>query len=152
MHSNSDTHTQQYTWLLNIKNTFFSSRFGSVNFGKRRINQQMLSVEKRGRKISTQSWTCKKWLFQSDFSLKMVRKLKFHEQKLLRKVNFVNWEVIFLQNFIEPIIRLFCCQVSNNLHEVKIMRRYCIQKREDYTLYNKLSREIRYIQEYLLNT
>ena len=23
----------------------------------------------------------------------MVRKLKFHEQKLLRKVNFVNWEV-----------------------------------------------------------
>ena len=57
----------------------------------------------------------------------MVRKLKFHEQKLLRKVNFVNWEV------------------SNNLHEVKIMRRYCIQKREDYTLYNKLSREIRYI-------
>ena len=59
--------------------------------------------------------------------LKMVRKLKFHEQKLLRKVNFVNWEV------------------SNNLHEVKIMRRYCIQKREDYTLYNKLSREIREI-------
>ena len=57
----------------------------------------------------------------------MVRKLKFHEQKLLRKVNFVNWEV------------------SNNLHEVKIMRRYCIQKREDYTLYNKLSREIREI-------
>ena len=36
-------------------------------------------------------------------------------------------------------------QVSNNLHEVKIMRRYCIQKREDYTLYNKLSREIRYL-------
>ena len=31
-------------------------------------------------------------------------------------------------------------QVSNNLHEVKIMKRYCIQKREDYTLYNKLSR------------
>jgi len=57
----------------------------------------------------------------------MVRKLKFHEQKLLRKVNFVNWEV------------------SNNLHEVKIMKRYCIQKREDYTLYNKLSREIREI-------
>ena len=25
--------------------------------------------------------------------LRMVRKLKFHEQKLLRKVNFVNWEV-----------------------------------------------------------
>ena len=55
----------------------------------------------------------------------MVRKLKFHEQKLLRKVDFVNWEA------------------SNNLHEVKIMKRYHIQKREDYTLYNKLSREIR---------
>merc|ERR1712010_228417 len=52
---------------------------------------------------------------------------KFHEQKLLRKVNFVNWED------------------SNNLHEVKIMKRYCVQKREDYTMYNKLSREIREI-------
>lgn len=57
----------------------------------------------------------------------MVRKLKYHEQKLLRKVDFVNWEL------------------DNNLHEVKIMRRFCIQKREDYTMYNKLSREIRKI-------
>jgi U3 small nucleolar ribonucleoprotein protein IMP3 len=57
----------------------------------------------------------------------MVRKLKFHEQKLLRKVDFLNWEM------------------DNNLHEVKIMKRYCIQKREDYTVYNKLSREIREI-------
>merc|ERR1711949_115523 len=56
---------------------------------------------------------------------KMVRKLKFHEQKLLRKVDFYNWEA------------------SNNLHEAKIMKRYHIQKREEYTLYNKLSREIR---------
>nr|CAG4652048.1 EOG090X0APJ [Triops cancriformis] len=55
----------------------------------------------------------------------MVRKLKFHEQKLLKKVDFISWEV------------------DNNLHEVKIMKRYCIQKREDYTLYNKLSRAIR---------
>ena len=55
----------------------------------------------------------------------MVRKLKFHEKKLLKKVDFINWEV------------------DNNLHEVKVMRKYCIQKREDYTLYNKLSREIR---------
>jgi U3 small nucleolar ribonucleoprotein protein IMP3 len=57
----------------------------------------------------------------------MVRKLKFHEQKLLKKVDFINWEV------------------DNNLHEVKVMKRYCIQKREDYTMYNKLSREIREI-------
>ena len=34
----------------------------------------------------------------------MVRKLQYHEQKLLRKVNFVSWEA------------------SNNLHENKVMR------------------------------
>ena len=55
----------------------------------------------------------------------MVRKLKYHEQKLLRKVDFINWEA------------------DNNLHEVKVMKRFFVQKREDYTLYNKLSREIR---------
>ncbi|XP_022644840.1 U3 small nucleolar ribonucleoprotein protein IMP3-like isoform X1 [Varroa destructor] len=55
----------------------------------------------------------------------MVRKLKFHEQKLLKKVDFINWEV------------------DNNLHEVKIMKKYYIQKREDYTAYNKLARQIR---------
>ncbi|KAH8853677.1 U3 small nucleolar ribonucleoprotein IMP3 [Schistosoma japonicum] len=46
----------------------------------------------------------------------MVRKLKYHEQKLLKKVDFINWEC------------------DNNLHEVKIMRLFHIQKREDYTL------------------
>ncbi|XP_028833724.1 U3 small nucleolar ribonucleoprotein IMP3 [Denticeps clupeoides] len=55
----------------------------------------------------------------------MVRKLKFHEQKLLKKVDFIKWEV------------------DNNLHEVKILRKYHIEKREDYTKYNKLSRNIR---------
>ena len=55
----------------------------------------------------------------------MVRKLKYHEQKLLKKVDFINWEV------------------DNNLHEVKVMKKFFIQKREDYTMYNKLSREIR---------
>jgi len=54
-----------------------------------------------------------------------MRQLKFHEQKLLKKVDFINWEA------------------DNNLHEVKIMRKYHIQKREDYTAYNKLSREVR---------
>ena len=47
----------------------------------------------------------------------MVRKLKYHEEKLLKKVYFINWEV------------------DNNLHEVKIMRKFFIQKREDYTKY-----------------
>ncbi|CAH0405685.1 unnamed protein product [Chilo suppressalis] len=55
----------------------------------------------------------------------MVRKLKFHEQKLLKKVDFISWKV------------------DNNLHEVKVMKKYYIQKREDYTKYNKLSRDIR---------
>ncbi|XP_076353838.1 U3 small nucleolar ribonucleoprotein IMP3 isoform X1 [Tachypleus tridentatus] len=55
----------------------------------------------------------------------MVRKLKFHEKKLLKKVDFISWEV------------------DNNLHEVKIMRKYHIQKREDYTKYNKLSYAVR---------
>lgn len=45
----------------------------------------------------------------------MVRKLKYHEHKLLKKVDFISWEV------------------DNNIHEAKVMRRYCIQKREDYT-------------------
>ncbi|VVC86990.1 U3 small nucleolar ribonucleoprotein protein IMP3 [Leptidea sinapis] len=55
----------------------------------------------------------------------MVRKLKYHEQKLLKKVDFISWKV------------------DNNLNEVKVMRKYHIQKREDYTKYNKLSRDIR---------
>ncbi len=54
----------------------------------------------------------------------MVRKLKYHEEKLLKKVDFINWEL------------------DNNLHENKIMRRYHVEKREHYTLYNKLSREV----------
>ncbi|KAF3858746.1 hypothetical protein F7725_011947 [Dissostichus mawsoni] len=55
----------------------------------------------------------------------MVRKLKHHEQKLLKKVDFINWEV------------------DNNLHEVKVLRKYRLEKREDYIKYNKLSRHIR---------
>ncbi|KAG8436372.1 hypothetical protein GDO86_007463 [Hymenochirus boettgeri] len=55
----------------------------------------------------------------------MVRKLKYHEQKLLKKVDFINWEV------------------DNNTHEVKVLRKYHLDKREDYTKYNKLSRNIR---------
>lgn len=47
----------------------------------------------------------------------MVRKLKFHEQKLLKKVDFISWKV------------------DNNISEVKVMKKYYIQKREDYTKY-----------------
>lgn len=53
----------------------------------------------------------------------MVRKLKFHEKKLLKKVDFISWEI------------------DNNLHELKVMKKYYVQRREDYTKYV-------YIQQY----
>ncbi|XP_048225228.1 LOW QUALITY PROTEIN: U3 small nucleolar ribonucleoprotein protein IMP3 [Perognathus longimembris pacificus] len=56
----------------------------------------------------------------------MVRKLKFHEQKLLKQVDFLNWEV-----------------TDHNLHEVRVLRRYRLQRREEYTRYNQLSRAVR---------
>lgn len=46
-----------------------------------------------------------------------MRKLKFHEQKLLKKVDFLNWKV------------------DNNLHEVKVMNKFHLNRREDYTMY-----------------
>lgn len=45
----------------------------------------------------------------------MVRKLKYHEQKLLKKVDFVSWKA------------------DTNIREVQILRKYHIQKRDDYT-------------------
>ena len=41
----------------------------------------------------------------------MVRKLKHHEQKLLRKVNFVQWE-------------------PNNLNELRMMKKYGVTRGE----------------------
>ncbi|KRY83083.1 U3 small nucleolar ribonucleoprotein IMP3 [Trichinella pseudospiralis] len=54
-----------------------------------------------------------------------MRKLKYHERKLLKKVDFINW------------------QVDNNLHESKIMQRYRLKSHEEYTSYSKLSHEVR---------
>ncbi|XP_054090785.1 U3 small nucleolar ribonucleoprotein protein IMP3 isoform X3 [Zeugodacus cucurbitae] len=59
----------------------------------------------------------------------MVRKLKYHEQKLLKKVDFITWKV------------------DNGGKETKVIRRYHIRKPADYTKYNKLSREIRTLSE-----
>ncbi|KAF7489949.1 U3 small nucleolar ribonucleoprotein IMP3 [Sarcoptes scabiei] len=53
----------------------------------------------------------------------MVRKLRYHEKKLLRKVNFIQWE-------------------PNNLNEIRMMRKYGVDRNE-YTMYNKLAAEIR---------
>jgi len=55
----------------------------------------------------------------------MVRQLKHHEKKLLKKVDFFNWKQ------------------DANLREIKIMRRYHIQDREDYHKYNKLCGSLR---------
>ncbi|RUS21648.1 30S ribosomal protein S4 [Endogone sp. FLAS-F59071] len=54
-----------------------------------------------------------------------MRQLKFHEQKLLKKVNFLQWKH------------------DDNIREIKVMRRYHIQKREDYIKYNKLCGQIK---------
>ena len=43
-----------------------------------------------------------------------MRKLKFHEQKLLKKTNFVEWKQ------------------DNAAHEATILSRYHISRREDY--------------------
>eukprot|EP00218_Dolichomastix_sp_CCMP3274_P016235 CAMPEP_0170137274 /NCGR_PEP_ID=MMETSP0033_2-20121228/4019_1 /TAXON_ID=195969 /ORGANISM="Dolichomastix tenuilepis, Strain CCMP3274" /LENGTH=183 /DNA_ID=CAMNT_0010373121 /DNA_START=53 /DNA_END=604 /DNA_ORIENTATION=+ len=49
-----------------------------------------------------------------------MRQLKFHEQKLLKKTNFLSWKR------------------EHNEAEVRVMRRYHIQDRDDYKRYNKL--------------
>ena len=49
-----------------------------------------------------------------------MRKLKHHEQKLLKKVNFYEWKN------------------EGNIKEGAILRRYHITEREDYTKYNKV--------------
>ncbi len=49
-----------------------------------------------------------------------VRHLKHHESKLLKKVDFLQWKT------------------DDNVREVKILRRYHIQRREDYVKYNRI--------------
>ncbi|NWQ81148.1 IMP3 protein, partial [Columbina picui] len=56
----------------------------------------------------------------------MVRKLKYHEQKLLRRLDLVNWEAS-----------------AGNLAEVKALRRYRLGRREDYVQYKALARTVR---------
>lgn len=49
-----------------------------------------------------------------------MRTLKYHERKLLKKVDFLQWKQ------------------DDNIREVKILRRYRIQSRDDYHKYNRL--------------
>lgn len=50
----------------------------------------------------------------------MVRKFKFHEQKLLKRVDFLEWKK------------------NDNPHESLVIGRYHLQDREDYTIYMKI--------------
>ncbi|KAF5838651.1 hypothetical protein DUNSADRAFT_2415 [Dunaliella salina] len=49
-----------------------------------------------------------------------MRQLKFHEKKLLKKVDFLKWKS------------------EDNIRELQVMRRYHIQNRDDYKKYNKI--------------
>ncbi|KAM0745765.1 U3 small nucleolar ribonucleoprotein IMP3 [Meredithblackwellia eburnea MCA 4105] len=60
-----------------------------------------------------------------------MRTLKHHEQKLLKKVDFLQWKS------------------DAGLREVKVMRRYHIQNREDYHTYNKLCGQVRRLSHLL---
>ncbi|KAI9725388.1 MAG: Small subunit (SSU) processome component [Chrysothrix sp. TS-e1954] len=63
----------------------------------------------------------------------MVRKLKYHEQRLLRKVDFTTYK-------------------SDNGHRAAaVMRRYAIQKPADYTKYNRLCGSLRQLAHQLAN-
>lgn len=54
-----------------------------------------------------------------------LRKLKYHEKKLLKKVDFLQWKS------------------DQNVREIKILRRYHIQRREDYVKYNRICGDIK---------
>ncbi|CAI4063993.1 snoRNA-binding rRNA-processing protein IMP3 SKDI_08G1950 [Saccharomyces kudriavzevii IFO 1802] len=55
----------------------------------------------------------------------MVRKLKHHEQKLLKKVDFLDWKQ------------------DQGHRDTQVMRTYHIQNREDYHKYNRICGDIR---------
>ena len=54
-----------------------------------------------------------------------MRELKFHEQKLLKKVNFLQWKS------------------DQNVREIQILRRYHVQNRDDYVKYSKVAGQVR---------
>ncbi|VDP45349.1 unnamed protein product [Soboliphyme baturini] len=54
-----------------------------------------------------------------------MRRLKFHEKKLLKKVDFIDWEL------------------DRNVHEVTAVKRYHLKDRTEYVFYKKLAREVR---------
>ncbi|MCJ1307856.1 Small subunit (SSU) processome component [Agyrium rufum] len=61
----------------------------------------------------------------------MVRKLKHHEQKLLRKVDFTTYKS------------------DNNHRDAAVVRRYAVQKPEDYGKYNRICGSLRQLAHQL---
>ncbi|KAL9119422.1 MAG: hypothetical protein Q9187_004025 [Circinaria calcarea] len=61
----------------------------------------------------------------------MVRKLKYHEQKLLRKVDFVTYKS------------------DNNHRDAAVLRRYAVQKPGDYMKYNRICGSLRQLAHLL---
>ncbi|KAI8827408.1 hypothetical protein BJ741DRAFT_658391 [Chytriomyces cf. hyalinus JEL632] len=53
--------------------------------------------------------------------------LKYHEKKLLKKVDFLQWKT------------------DSSLHETKVMRRYHVTRREEYQKYNRIAGQIKKI-------
>ena len=74
----------------------------------------------------------------------MVRQLKHHEQKLLKKVDFLNVRSshYLCQICISPN-RNYQWKQDANHREIKVIRRYHIQNRQDYSKYNKLAGQLR---------
>lgn len=62
-----------------------------------------------------------------------LRKLSYHESKLLKKVDFLQWKS------------------DDNIRVVSILRRYHIQRREDYIKYNKIIGHIQSLVSKLLS-
>ncbi|KAF7684243.1 U3 small nucleolar ribonucleoprotein IMP3 [Astathelohania contejeani] len=60
-----------------------------------------------------------------------MRQLKYHEERLLRKVNFLNWKS------------------TNTTREHQICAKYYLHNREDYHTYNKLVGKIKKLTECL---
>jgi len=60
-----------------------------------------------------------------------LRPLKYHERKLLKKVDFLQWKG------------------EQNVREIQVIRRYHLQDREDYSRYNKLVGHISKLTENL---
>ncbi|KII70591.1 U3 small nucleolar ribonucleoprotein IMP3 [Thelohanellus kitauei] len=62
----------------------------------------------------------------------MVRRLKYHEKKLLKKVNFMKWD-------------------CDNPNEAKVIRKYYLTGREEYSNYIKIVAAVRAVVKKILN-